>query len=529
MPIPFAIDFKNPDYQAVFEWRAEKLDHIRQNAAMLPALYTYYRDHPIDFIEDWGMTFDPRNVGTSTPAAMPFIMFPRQREWCEWLLERWKNREPGLTKKSRDVGASWLACSMASSICMFNNYVVVGFGSRKEEYVDKYGSPKALFPKIRQFIQMCPREFRGGWDAKRNSAHMRISFPLTGSTITGEAGDNIGRGDRTSIYFVDESAHLERPAIVDAALSATTNCRIDMSSVNGSNNPFAEKCRNGKISLFVFSWRHDPRKDDAWYEKQNAELDPVTVAQEIDMDENASTEGIIIPNAWLQACVDAHIKLKLHVTGQRRGTLDIADEGKDSNCFVGSHGIVVEYVESWSGKGDDIFGSVEKCFDICDLEGYDGFEYDADGLGAGCRGDARVINQQRALLGMPELVVEGWRGSAAVQNPEREFVPGRKNEDYFANAKAQGWFELRRRCQNTFRAVTMGADYNSDEIISFSSGLAELQPLLTELSQPTYLKNSIGKMLVDKKPDGAKSPNRADGVMMRFAPKQREPVGFFDL
>jgi phage terminase large subunit len=94
-----------------------------------------------------------------------------------------------------------------------------------------------------------------------------------------------------------------------------------------------------------------------------------------------------------------------------------------------------------------------------------------------------VINERRAVFGQTELQVEGWRGSAAVQNPEREFVPGRKNEDYFANAKAQGWFELRRRCQITFRAVTMGAEYNSDDLISFASGMAELQALLTEMSQ----------------------------------------------
>ena len=66
-------------------------------------------------------------------------------------------------------------------------------------------------------------------------------------------------------------------------------------------------------------------------------------------------------------------------------------------------------------------------------------------------------------------------------------------------------------------------------IISLSSDMAELQALITELSQPTYIKNNAGKMLVDKKPDGAKSPNRADAVMIRFAPKQREPKGWFDL
>ena len=37
------------------------------------------------------------------------------------------------------------------------------------------------------------------------------------------------------------------------------------------------------------------------YEKQVAEKDPVTVAQEIDINYSASVEGILIPGAWAMA------------------------------------------------------------------------------------------------------------------------------------------------------------------------------------------------------------------------------------
>jgi hypothetical protein len=55
-----------------------------------------------------------------------------------------------------------------------------------------------------------------------------------------------------------------------------------------------------------------------------------------------------------------------------------------------------------------------------------------------------------------------------------------------------------------------------DQIISLSSGLKNLQKLIIELSQPTRTFNQVGKMLVDKMPDSAKSPNLADAVMIRF-------------
>ncbi|MGE9716156.1 TerL protein, partial [Escherichia coli] len=75
-----------------------------------------------------------------------------------------------------------------------------------------------------------PAEFRFGWNRNKDAPHMSIKFPHTNSIISGECGDGIGRGDRVSFYIVDESAFLERPSLIDASLSATTNCRQDIST-----------------------------------------------------------------------------------------------------------------------------------------------------------------------------------------------------------------------------------------------------------------------------------------------------------
>lgn len=518
MPLDFEFDFKNPDYLRVLNWRIERLNRIRENPECLPALKSYYRDHPADFIEDWGSTFDPRNADIGLPSTVPFILFPKQREWVNWLLEHWQGRKPGLTEKSRDMGMSWLTVATAATLCLFRPGLVIGFGSRKEDYVDKIGDPKSLFWKAREFIAGLPVEFRGGWDRRQHAPHMRILFPGTGSALTGEAGDNIGRGDRTSIFFVDESAHLERPQLVDASLSATTNCRMDLSSVAGMGNPFAMKRHGGRIDVFTFHWRDDPRKDDAWYAKQTEELDPVTVAQEIDINYSASVTGLLLPSAWVQAAIGACAKLGIRATGMRRGALDVADEGIDLNAFAGRHGVELQHLESWSGKGDDIFGTVQRAFHLCDQHGYTGFHFDSDGLGAGCRGDARVINEGRRTAGNNELIVEPFRGSGKVWDPEGEMVKTRKNEDFFGNAKAQAWWHLRILLQNTYRAVVEGMPYDADRIISIDPALPELGKLIMELSQPTYSLNTAGKVIVDKTPEGTRSPNLADAVMIAYQP-----------
>lgn len=535
-----AFDFRNPDYNAVFAERVERLQRIRadQSGELLRMLRAYYREHPWQFIDDWGCTFDPRLVERGLPAVVPFRLFPKQIEWVQWVVRHWRSQEPGLTEKSRDMGVSWLSIATSCTLCLFFEGMAIGFGSRKEEYVDKLGSPKSLFWKGREFMKLLPPEFRPGWSLA-DAPHMRIAFPHTGSVITGEAGDNIGRGDRSSIYFVDESPFLERPQLVEASLSQTTNCRIDVGTPNGMANPFAQKRHDPKWAnrIFIFDWRDDPRKDEAWYDKQVRDLDPVTLAQEVDRNYSASVVGIVIPNPWVQACVDLHVKLGFEPRGERRGALDVADEGIDLNAFCAAQGVLVENVSAWSGKGDDIFGTTSQAFAMCDVLRLPGFEYDADGLGAGVRGDARVLNEKRAH----PLDVQPFRGSGAVVDPEKPIpdaaprnekkLPGevvRLNADYFANAKAQAWFSLRARFQRGFRALAMhkaGEDwraaYDPDDLISLNSKMAELANVTSQLSQATYKQSTAGKMLIDKTPDGARSPNHADAIVIRYAPRKR--------
>jgi len=193
---------------------------------------------------------------------------------------------------------------------------------------------------------------------------------------------------------------------------------------------------------------------------------------------------------------------------------------KIKNAFVSAHGIVIESIRIWSGKGSDIYGTVEKAFSICDTENLESMRYDADGLGAGVRGDARVINDKRKAAKQHQKKVHQFRGSGVVHNPEKEMIKGRKNKDMFLNLKAQGWWSLRVRFQNTYRAVVEGMDYNPDDLISISEDIPanDRQTLLNELSQPTYGFNDVGKMKINKAPNSTKSPNAGDSVMIQFAP-----------
>lgn len=522
-------DFKNPDYASIYKARSQRLSKIRaaqkSDPTTVPALKAFYKDNPARFISDWSCTFDPRNVERGLPGEFPFILFKRQEEWVEFIVDLWKKQQRGLTDKSRDGGLSWLSVALACTLCLHYEGMVVGFGSRKSEYVDMSTSAKSLFWKARYFMESLPPEFNGGWNKKRDSAYMRLIFPSTGSSISGEAGDNIGRGDRASIYFVDEAAWLEQPELVEAALSQTTNCRQDISTPRGMSNPFGRNRHSGKIPTFSFHWRDDPRKDIEWYNAKVIEIDdPAIVAQEIDISYTGGIDNVVIPSAWVQAAIDSHKKLGISISGSRTGALDVADQGRDTNCFAGAYGFLLETLEEWSGKDSDIFASVQRAMNICDDNGYASFKYDADGLGAGVRGDSRIINEARKRTLQRAVEVVPFWGSGPVINPDREDYAGRTNMDYFQNFKAQAWFSLRRKFQLTYRAVMNGEPIEHTDLISIDSTLPLLSKLTIELSQPTYSRNNNGKMVIDKTPDGTRSPNLADAVMMRYAAPGKGPM-----
>ena len=73
-------DWKNPDYSAVFAERARRLAWLRADdtGQRLRDVSAYYAtdEGAIDFVADWGVTFDPRLAEVGLPTIVPFILSP---------------------------------------------------------------------------------------------------------------------------------------------------------------------------------------------------------------------------------------------------------------------------------------------------------------------------------------------------------------------------------------------------------------------------------------------------------------------
>jgi phage terminase large subunit len=143
-----------------------------------------------------------------------------------------------------------------------------------------------------------------GFNAGQHDNYMRLVNPETGAVISGEGGEDMGRGGRSSLYVVDEAAFVPNAETVEKALSGNTDCVIWVSSVNGMGNLFARK-RHSILKphqIFRLHWRDDPRKTEEWAAAKQASFsDPTTWASEYDIDYSASVEGICIPAKWVES------------------------------------------------------------------------------------------------------------------------------------------------------------------------------------------------------------------------------------
>lgn len=487
------IDWKNPEasYPAIYEARLERIRRIRSGETDLSAVKEFYKTHPVEFIMDWGMTVDPRKAEEGKPTTIPFIMFKRQTEYVLWVLGLLKDRKDGVCEKSRDMGVSWLCVATAVWMWIFLDGSVVGFGSRKEEYVDKVGDPKSLFWKIRAFIRFLPEEFRpGGYNERVHAPHMLVRNPVNGSSIVGEAGDNIGRGNRCTIYFVDEAAFLERADSIDAALSNTCNCKIWLSTVNGVGNVFHRKRMSGKFSVFIFDWRDDPRKGPDWYENFKANNEAHVVAQEVDRDYTA-------------AVTDAYISGKIVTAASMRGPADVipvgplqvgvdcARFGDDKSVVTFRQGKLCMRQECW-GKADivDSAGRVKDLV-LAMPEPVHQIAVDTVGLGAG------VADTLRRTFG--DIVVDVNSGIQL-------------DDGANFNLRARMWRDML-------------------EWLKGPVSIPNDSELHTDLSALRYGYRD-NKLLIESKADakkrGIKSPDRADSLALTFAypveMRKAEPV-----
>jgi hypothetical protein len=404
------------------------------------------------------------------------------------------------------------------------------FKSRNGTYVVHLAVPDGMIP------------FR--LTRKIKSMKMRKHPPgrsiLSVSLIDRRAVRCISVDAKDGLYLTDHcivthnSAHYEHPESIEAALSQNTNVQIDISSVSGVGTVFHRRREGGvdwdpeyemepnRTHVFVFDWRDHPGKDQQWYEAQKARAEEEGLLhvfrQEIDRDYAASQVATILQREWIHSAIDAHKKLEGMARGRYVAGLDVADGGGDKNALVRRKGSVLEYAEVWSERDTGV--TARRAVDgVRKFLPVDLF-YDCVGVGSGVKAEINRLRDEKILP--REVHVHPWDAGGQPSEANERVISGDEssplNKDHYANLKAQGWWLLRLRFERTHKAVTQGARYRPEDLISIPSDLPLLRQLEKELLQPQSKLTSNMRLMVDKQPEGTRSPNIADAVMMCFHP-----------
>ena len=278
------------------------------------AVERYHGTHPLETVEEreaclvacmqdvgfwcehFAWTFDPR---TPQRPHHRFILYDFQRTALEQLLHAIRTGGTMLVEKSRDMGASWLMMTLLTWCWLFDESFHALVGSRKEDLVDD-GTVDALFGKIDYQLERQPAWMLQGYDAQRKEMRRKLHLQHPqGNLITGESANrHFGRGPRKNVVYLDEFAFWEDDQAVWTGIGDTAPCRIVTSTPAGQHNMFARiRHDDPTVTLCTLHWTKHPYKDLAWYTRECAAraADPVSIAQELDIDYAASAGGLALP------------------------------------------------------------------------------------------------------------------------------------------------------------------------------------------------------------------------------------------
>lgn len=503
-----------------------KLDHDKEKArcGADAAGIVYWFNH-------YCFTYDPRLIGKKGPdgeAISPYVRFqlwPKQVEFIHWLHERVTANEEWLVEKSRDVGVSYLCCGYALNRWLFVDGFKTTLGSRKVELVDKAGQPDSLFEKIRIMGDRLPSWMMpDSYNRNTHSLFMRLLNPATGAIITGEGGDDMGRGGRSSLYIVDEGAFVPNAETVEKALAGNTDCVGWVSSVNGMGNLFARK-RHTILKghqVFRLHWRDDPRKTEEWAQaKEDSLSDPTAWASEYEIDYSASLEGVCIPAKWVEAAKRIAKLEPAILNTNLPGTagLDVG-AGKAKSVFVNRRGPVVEPPQA---RGDpDTTGTAHWALELAAKALTARLNFDSVGVGVGVTSALKHAPKGSKIKVMPVNVGDS-------PDERRKWEDGRTSEEMFGNLKAELWWLARVAFQRTWQHVLFlegkseeqGAkQHRLSEMIALPSGDVQSDTMAAQLSLVRYFKNEKGKIVIETKKQletrGVKSPDHAEAFVLTF-------------
>ena len=257
----------------------------------------------------------------ATLCSTPYGRLPEYPFFVDLLLD-FASGEDVIVAKTRQMMATWAACTVLLHRILFKRGYSAGVTSRKERLVDDGGANStvnSLLGRVRHLYASLPPIF-----PHVEFNYLRVVCPSTGSFIVGEgATQYIFRGSSLENFLGDEWAFVPQSRIAYSSARQACHCGAWLVSTPfGSDGSFADTWTSNAPSFrrVRLHWTKHPRRFSGeldaetgrptsdWYRAECAKLIlPDSIARELDIDFSMSASGLVYP----EFSIDRHMRSDL--------------------------------------------------------------------------------------------------------------------------------------------------------------------------------------------------------------------------
>jgi len=222
-----------------------------------------------------------------------FHLYPFQED----VLNDFRANRFCIINKSRQLGISTLTAGFSLWTMLFNKDKTVLCIATKQE------TAKGMVEKVQFMYNNLPSWLKGN---QKPVSDNKLSLKLANNSqiVATSAASDAGRSYAVSLLLVDEAAFIEGIDRIYTSIKptiATGGGIIALSSPNGVGNWFHKMYTEAEISKNDFKaiklpWNLHPDRDEAWEQRERANMSPREFAQEYDCDFLGSGNSVIEPD-----------------------------------------------------------------------------------------------------------------------------------------------------------------------------------------------------------------------------------------
>jgi len=222
-----------------------------------------------------------------------FHLYPFQ----ESVLSDFRANRFSIVNKSRQLGISTLVAGYSLWTMLFNKDKTVLCIATKQE------TARGMVEKVQFMYENLPSWLKGNQKPISNN---KLSFQLANNSriVATSAASDAGRSYAVSLLLIDEAAFIEGIDKIYTSIKptiATGGGIIALSSPNGIGNWFHKTYKEAVIGKNDFypielKWNLHPDRDEAWEQRERANMSPREFAQEYDCDFLGSGNSVIEPD-----------------------------------------------------------------------------------------------------------------------------------------------------------------------------------------------------------------------------------------